>query len=335
MATGSWSSAGTLAQARYDHAAELLPSGNVLVAGGTNSSSASLSSAEIYDPITNKWSAAAAMSQPRTKFVLTSVASNRILAAGGAATAATEIYDVVSNTWVPAGNMAAIRADATGSTLTSGAPGRVLVAGGTVGASVVASAEYFELLSTGAACSVSGECSTGCCAAGTCAKISSCAVVTDSGVADTGLADTGAPDSGVADTGVADTGVSDSTSADSADATTLDAKGDSANDANDAGLDSLTDAAGDFAPPDDGADAKVDATSVCGSNTDCPATEYCDSERCVPRVTRDELGCGCHVVSARPFDETVGGAAFGFAFASSAWLARRKRRRSRAGTSPS
>ena len=48
-ATGSWSSTtGSLATARYDHTATLLPTGKVLVAGGQRGG-ASLSSAELYD----------------------------------------------------------------------------------------------------------------------------------------------------------------------------------------------------------------------------------------------------------------------------------------------
>ena len=47
-ATGSWSSTGSLATARFYHTATLLLSGNVLVAGGVNTSGA-LSSAELYE----------------------------------------------------------------------------------------------------------------------------------------------------------------------------------------------------------------------------------------------------------------------------------------------
>src|SRR5665811_339023 len=55
--TNTWSAAGSLATARIYHTATLLPSGQVLVAGGNNVSSV-LASAERYDPATNTWSAA-------------------------------------------------------------------------------------------------------------------------------------------------------------------------------------------------------------------------------------------------------------------------------------
>src|SRR5208283_24688 len=45
--------------------ATVLPSGRVLVAGGAATFSASLASAEIYDPATGKWFATGAMGTPR------------------------------------------------------------------------------------------------------------------------------------------------------------------------------------------------------------------------------------------------------------------------------
>jgi hypothetical protein len=49
-ATGSWSSTSSLATPRDRYTATLLPSGEVLVAGGYNFPPGSLSSAELYDP---------------------------------------------------------------------------------------------------------------------------------------------------------------------------------------------------------------------------------------------------------------------------------------------
>jgi hypothetical protein len=48
-ATNTWSAAGSLAIARYVHTATLLPSGKVLVAGGSDGTVA-LASAELYLP---------------------------------------------------------------------------------------------------------------------------------------------------------------------------------------------------------------------------------------------------------------------------------------------
>ncbi|XYH98433.1 kelch repeat-containing protein [Sorangium sp. So ce1128] len=67
-ATRTWSPAAPLAQPRSGHAAVLLPSGRVVVAGGRSRSEmpagAALSSVEIYDPASNTWTAAAPLPMP-------------------------------------------------------------------------------------------------------------------------------------------------------------------------------------------------------------------------------------------------------------------------------
>ncbi|MEI2691730.1 MAG: kelch repeat-containing protein [Anaerolineae bacterium] len=54
-ATGQWSSAGNLSNARYNHTTTLLADGQVLVAGMPDVSGASPLSAEVYDPAGNTW----------------------------------------------------------------------------------------------------------------------------------------------------------------------------------------------------------------------------------------------------------------------------------------
>ena len=51
-APGQWSPTGNLTIARKYHTATLLPSGKVLVAGGWDSNSVELATAELYDPAT-------------------------------------------------------------------------------------------------------------------------------------------------------------------------------------------------------------------------------------------------------------------------------------------
>jgi len=62
---GSWSAARSLALARYAHSATLLPSGKVLVAGGSYAFGNRLASAELFDPATGRWKAAGDMSVGR------------------------------------------------------------------------------------------------------------------------------------------------------------------------------------------------------------------------------------------------------------------------------
>ncbi|HVL31371.1 MAG TPA: kelch repeat-containing protein, partial [Solirubrobacteraceae bacterium] len=64
--TRTWTATGSMSEARFTHTATLLPNGKVLVAGGfgvglTTNAQPNLRSAELYDPATGTWSAAATM----------------------------------------------------------------------------------------------------------------------------------------------------------------------------------------------------------------------------------------------------------------------------------
>lgn len=124
---GSWTNASSMATARYNHTASLLPNGRVLVAGGIGSSNV-LSSAELYDPQTNSWFAAGNMFNIRYGHTATVLSSGRVLVTGGAgADANVEIYEPSFNAWNGASRMSAARQ---GHTATLLANGKVLVAGG-------------------------------------------------------------------------------------------------------------------------------------------------------------------------------------------------------------
>jgi N-acetylneuraminic acid mutarotase len=92
--------------ARNGHSATLLPGGTVLVVGGTSSPhGTSLASAEIYDPATNRWSAAASMVVARSHHAAALLANGKVLVVGGTYEAATvEIYDHATNTWTSVGS---------------------------------------------------------------------------------------------------------------------------------------------------------------------------------------------------------------------------------------
>jgi N-acetylneuraminic acid mutarotase len=93
-----------------------------------------LASAELYDPATNTWTAAAPMPGPRIKHTATLLPSGRVLVTGGntvagsnSATASTTVYDPVTDSWAPAASMGQPRARHVSVQL---ANGRVLVLGG-------------------------------------------------------------------------------------------------------------------------------------------------------------------------------------------------------------
>jgi hypothetical protein len=81
-ATGLWTVTGSMGSPRYGHTATLLPSGNVLVAGGFTGIGY-LGSAELYDPATGLWTATDSMGRPRAYHTATLLPSGKVLVAGG------------------------------------------------------------------------------------------------------------------------------------------------------------------------------------------------------------------------------------------------------------
>jgi N-acetylneuraminic acid mutarotase len=122
-----------------------LPDGRVLVAGGMSQADAGslamTASAEVYDPISNKWTAVPPLSQPRYAFSLVSTPDGHVLAIGGsrehenyfkASSFIREIesYDWRANRWSVAGYLPQPEAFATASLLMDG---RVWMTGGMSG----------------------------------------------------------------------------------------------------------------------------------------------------------------------------------------------------------
>jgi hypothetical protein len=129
-----------LATARQAHAATLLPSGKVLVTGGQGAGN----SAELYDPATNTWSAAASFVTARYIHTSTLLPSGKVLVAGGFGgdfIASAEVYDPATNTWSAGGSLVTARSAPTATLLPSG---KVLVMGGGASGIILASAELYD-----------------------------------------------------------------------------------------------------------------------------------------------------------------------------------------------
>jgi hypothetical protein len=135
---GTFSAAGSLSQARQWHNGALLPNGQVLISGGNNNASSHwdiqtsfLSSAELYDPITNAFTSTGTMTTSR------SAASRQVLwtgrdlvAAGGSNTA--ELYcpamPGTPEQWTKTGKLNTARTGAQATVLDNG---NIFISGGT------------------------------------------------------------------------------------------------------------------------------------------------------------------------------------------------------------
>ncbi|WAM23992.1 Ig-like domain-containing protein [Myxococcus sp. NMCA1] len=137
---------GSMSVTRYAFSTTLLTNGKVLVVGG--SGDATLASAEIYDPGTGTFSAAASMPNSRRSHRAVRLGDGQVLIIGGMGSISSDYptlvrrYDPATNTWSTAGSLTTGR---TSHTVTLLADGRVLATGGSASNySGLASCELFN-----------------------------------------------------------------------------------------------------------------------------------------------------------------------------------------------
>lgn len=133
--SGTWTSTGTMKEAREDQTATLLQNSQVLVAGGFDGSN-ELATAELYDLAMGKWSATGSMNTARDGHTATLLQNGQVLVAGGFNTASdgsfnylssAELYNPATGAWTVTGSMSTAREAHTATLLPNG---EVLVAGG-------------------------------------------------------------------------------------------------------------------------------------------------------------------------------------------------------------
>jgi IPT/TIG domain/Galactose oxidase, central domain len=136
----SFSVTGSLATARRQHTATLLPNGKVLIAGGLFGGY--LTSAELYDPASGTFSVTGSLATARSQHTATLLPNGKVLIAGGyngSSLTSAELYDPASGTFsATTGSLGTARYSHTATLLRNG---KVLVAGG-YGAGV--SAELYD-----------------------------------------------------------------------------------------------------------------------------------------------------------------------------------------------
>lgn len=124
---------GSMTTGRSEGIALLLPSGKVLVAGGTNNGTTPLKTAELYDPISKTWTPTGSMSVARRGHTATLLLGGKVLVTGGfdgaVESTTAELYDPATGLWTPTGAMVRGRKYHTASRLIDGS---VLIAGGIV-----------------------------------------------------------------------------------------------------------------------------------------------------------------------------------------------------------
>jgi len=139
--SGQWSSTGPMTEARAAHTAVLLSDGKVLVVGGSVCSDfdgCPLFSAELYDPITETWTATQPTTAGGPARTATLLGDGTVLVVGGSIGSLSvgdlepigvgELYHPDTGEWTPTGAMVQPRE---GHTATALANGSVLVVGGT------------------------------------------------------------------------------------------------------------------------------------------------------------------------------------------------------------
>jgi N-acetylneuraminic acid mutarotase len=118
---------------RAGHTATRLPSGKILIAGGSSTNTTALASAEIYDPATAMYSPTGPMNAARTGHTATLLSNGKVLIAGGyvygvGSLSSAELYDPSTGAFsYTSAGMTAARYNHTATLL---ADGKVFIAGG-------------------------------------------------------------------------------------------------------------------------------------------------------------------------------------------------------------
>ena len=143
----TFSSSGTMVTPRYNHTATLLPSGVVLLAGGSDTSGNILASAEIFNPMAGTFASTGNLNTGRAWDTATLLPNGLVLFVGGAdanynVLSSAELYNPATGTFSQTGSLNTARFLHTATLLDNG---MVLIAGGEdANGDMLASAELYN-----------------------------------------------------------------------------------------------------------------------------------------------------------------------------------------------
>jgi len=138
---------GLLSHGRASHTATLLQNGKVLIAGGGETSGASIASSELFDPTSGVFTDTGSLRNARYFHTATLLPNGKVLIIGGdgapgpCALTTAELYDPTTGAFTLTGSMQSQRYHHTATLLPNG---KVLVVGGTDEYSVFATAELYD-----------------------------------------------------------------------------------------------------------------------------------------------------------------------------------------------
>ncbi|HKE23382.1 MAG TPA: kelch repeat-containing protein [Bryobacteraceae bacterium] len=122
---GTFTAAGNMVSARYGHTATMLPTGQVLIVGGSSGASErALATAELYDAISGRFIQTGSMATGRVFHTATLLTTGKVLITGGYDgkiwAASAELYDPSTGGFTRTGDMTTGRSEHTATLLTNG-----------------------------------------------------------------------------------------------------------------------------------------------------------------------------------------------------------------------
>jgi Kelch motif/Galactose oxidase, central domain len=147
IAVGEWVPTGEMIQDRFSHLATVLPSGMVLVVGGAEAQgngASNVASAELFDPQSETWTAAANMKTTLVAHSATLLPNGDVLVVGVVADSgnpSAELYRPSDGDWTVVESPSDLRGRHSATLLPDG---KVLVAGGGDGDAILGTAEVFD-----------------------------------------------------------------------------------------------------------------------------------------------------------------------------------------------